>query len=346
MSNIVAASGRRSWGVTARYSSAVTDAPDVRRVLQLALAGVWMLDAVLQYQSFMFGKGFGQMLAATAPGNPAFVAEPINWNASLIEHHMVLLNAMFATVQLLLAIGIAWRPTVRLALGASIVWALGVWWFGEGLGEVLTGSASPVNGAPGAVLIYALIAVLVWPAERDSSARYVAARTVGLAAARAIWLAFWAAMVYFTLQSANLTSQGLHNIIVADATGEPSWLATVDDQVASALGHDGVAGSVILAIAFALIGASVFLAERARRAVLVLAIALAALIWVIGEAFGGILTGGGTDPNSGPLLALFTLLYWPGLAFGRIGSQQPATVAAASGQPDGTATAQATPAEG
>ena len=45
------------------------------------------------------------------------------------------INSVFATIQLLLALGIAYRPTVRVALAASIVWALGVWWFGEGLGR-------------------------------------------------------------------------------------------------------------------------------------------------------------------------------------------------------------------
>ena len=67
-------------------------------------------------------------------GNPALVASPILWNAHLVGQHPVPLNAVFATIQLLLALGIAWRPTVRLALGASVGWALGVWWFGEGLG--------------------------------------------------------------------------------------------------------------------------------------------------------------------------------------------------------------------
>ncbi len=38
---------------------------------------------------------------------------------------------------------------------------------------------------------------------------------------------------------------------------------------------------------------------------------VAAFIWVFGEAFGQILTGGATDPNSGPLLALLALAYWP-----------------------------------
>jgi hypothetical protein len=35
------------------------------------------------------------------------------------------------------------------------------------------------------------------------------------------------------------------------------------------------------------------------------------VIWVVGEAFGMILAGGATDPNSGPLLALLALAYWP-----------------------------------
>ena len=42
-----------------------------------------------------------------------------------------------------------------------------------------------------------------------------------------------------------------------------------------------------------------------------LAIVVAALIWIFGEAFGTIMTGGGTDPNSGPLLILLALTYWP-----------------------------------
>src|SRR5260370_41035521 len=50
---------------------------------------------------------------------------------------------------------------------------------------------------------------------------------------------------------------------------------------------------------------------RAARAVLVLAVAVAALIWVAGENFGGVFTGSGTDPNSGPLLALLAAAYWP-----------------------------------
>ena len=57
-----------------------------------------------------------------------------------------------------------------------------------------------------------------------------------------------------------------------------------------------------------------YLPAQAARGTLVLAIVLAAVIWVFGEAFGTIMTGGGTDPNSGPLLALLALAYWPAWA--------------------------------
>ena len=134
---------------------------DARRALQLVLAGIWLLDGVLQYQPAMYTKAFGQSLAAVAAGNPAIIARPITWQAGLVEHHLVLLNTAYATIQLLIGLGIAIRPTARLALAASIAWSVAVWWFGEGLGGVLSGGASPLNGAPGAVIIYALLAVLL-----------------------------------------------------------------------------------------------------------------------------------------------------------------------------------------
>jgi hypothetical protein len=34
-------------------------------------------------------------------------------------------------------------------------------------------------------------------------------------------------------------------------------------------------------------------------------------VWVSIQNFGGILTGEATDPNSAPLIILFSLMYWP-----------------------------------
>jgi hypothetical protein len=310
MSEIAAARATPAWAGHPG-AEAARAAPDARRVLQLALAGIWLLDALLQFQAFMFSKGFSQMLAGTASGNPGAVARPITWDANLVAHHGVLLNAIFATVQLLLGIGIAWRRTVRLALAASIAWAVGVWWFGEGLGMVLTGSASPVNGAPGAVILYALLAVLLWPADRGTPAPFTAARAVGTAAARALWLVLWLSLAYFALLPGNRAPQALNGMITGMESGQPGWLAALDRGAASLVAHQGLAASVVLAIALALIAAGVCLPPAAARTTLVLALVVAGVIWVFGEAFGGILAGGATDPNSGPLLALLALTYWP-----------------------------------
>src|SRR3984957_19515063 len=151
--------------------------PDARRALQLGLAAVWLLDGVLQFQPFMYTRAFAQMLGSAADGNPAVIARPITWDATLVEHHLVLLNTIFAVTQLLLGLGIAFRPTVRVALAASVAWSVAVWWLGEGLGGVLNGGSDPLNGGPGAVIIYALIAVLLWPADLPGGpAPFVAAR--------------------------------------------------------------------------------------------------------------------------------------------------------------------------
>jgi hypothetical protein len=57
---------------------------------------------------------------------------------------------------------------------------------------------------------------------------------------------------------------------------------------------------------------------------------VAVVIWVFGEAFGAIMTGGATDPSSGPLLALLALAYWPARAVVRTPVRTaPAPVAAA-----------------
>jgi hypothetical protein len=288
---------------------------DARRALQLVLAGIWLLDGALQYQPFMFTKAFATTtLGGTAGANPSVIARPITWNASVVSHHLVLLNTVFATSQLLLGMAIAIRPTVRIGLAASIAWSVAVWWLGEGLGGVLTSVASPLNGAPGAVIIYALLAVLLWPADRHQNAPFAAARAVGAPAARAAWLVLWGSLAYFTLTPANRAPQAVSGMIAGMENGEPGWLAAIQRGAASLTAGQGLAASVALAVALGVIAVGVFLPGRAVRPVLVLALVTAAVIWVVSEAFGTILVGGATDPNSGPLLMLLALAYWPARA--------------------------------
>jgi hypothetical protein len=77
------------------------------------------------------------------------------------------------------------------------------------------------------------------------------------------------------------------------------------------LAHQGLIASIVLAVALIVIAVGVFLPPALARSALILALVVAAFIWVFGEAFGQILAGTATDPNSAPLLALLALAYWP-----------------------------------
>jgi hypothetical protein len=76
--------------------------------------------------------------------------------------------------QLALGAGLLFRRTARAALAGTIAWGLAVWWLGEGLGGILgSATSSPLTGAPGAAVLYALLVLLAlafWPVRRDSAA--------------------------------------------------------------------------------------------------------------------------------------------------------------------------------
>ena len=78
---------------------------------------------------------------------------------------------------------------------------------------------------------------------------------------------------------------------------------------AQAAEHRGTQISVVLAVACAGVALGVF-SRRVRRPVLVIAAGIGLLFW-IAEGFGGIFTGEGTDPNTGPLLIVLAACYWP-----------------------------------
>ena len=285
---------------------------DLQRTFQLVLATVWLLDAVLQLQPFMFTRGsngFSGMLNNVAAGNPGWVAHSITWNASNVYHNPVLSNSAFALVQFLIGLGIVWKRSLKAALALSIVWSLGVWWFGEGLGNIAHGGATPFGGGPGAVLFYAVLAVLLWPSE-GSDRPFVAARSVGVTAAKAIWAVVWGLLALLAVVGSGRSPQSLHDLVAA-YTGQPGWLARIDRATASMFLHDGTVAAIFLAVVCVLVAVGVYLPQQFTKVTLVVGIVTFVFIWVATENFGGILAGGATDPNSGPLVIILALIYWP-----------------------------------
>jgi hypothetical protein len=297
--------GRASWA--ADYQSTET-----RRAIQLVLGLTWLLDAVLQLQPYMFTRAFEtQVIEPSGEGNPGFVAGPVRFTAQLMLHSPMAFDALFATVQLAIGLGLLCRRTARAALAGSVIWALAIWWLGEGLGGTFTSSATPITGAPGAAVIYALIAALAWPPRSPTApAASVAYQSpLGKSAARFAWLALWGSGIYLLLPS-NRAAGALRSLIASGTDGEPGWLGAVKHAAAGAIGTHSAAAAIALAVVFAVVALGVFVPAMTRP-VLILAVVTAAAIWVLGETVGQVFTGQATDPNSGPLLALLAAAYWP-----------------------------------
>jgi cytochrome c biogenesis protein CcdA len=72
----------------------------------------------------------------------------------------------------------------------------------------------------------------------------------------------------------------------------------------------GLAISIGLAVVFVAAGLGVCW-PATTRAALLLSVIVGVAIWVLGENFGGVLTGQGTDPSTGLVLVLLAVAFWP-----------------------------------
>ena len=119
----------------------------------------------------------------------------MNWAAHTAPNTTsTVYNTLFALVQVAIGLGLLWRRTVKPALALSFAWALVVWWFGEAFGMMFMTMASPLTGAPGAVLLYALIGLIVWPNGRPGG-------LLGVRGARIAWAALWLVMAWLWLEA-------------------------------------------------------------------------------------------------------------------------------------------------
>ncbi|MGW4697375.1 hypothetical protein ACWEO1_33920 [Kitasatospora cineracea] len=290
-----------------------------RRQAQVVLGLLWLLDGALQLQPFMFTTGFAhQIIAPTGDHQPAAVAGPVHWAAHLIAAAPLPLDVLFATTQLLLgaALLLARSPRlIRLTLAASTAWALSVWWLGEGLGGLAGLHTLMLTGAPGAVLLYAVVAGALWPrATRGhrpgnggpaDTATGTPEQADGL---RTSWISGWWTVLWTgaaVLQA--LPGNSALQAVADAADGAPGWLRPANQHTAAALAGAGTAVTVALVAAQALIGLAA-LRPRWRLPAACAAVALSLVFWVLGQGLGALTTGQATDPNAAPLYVLLALL--------------------------------------
>ena len=268
---------------------------DPIRTAQTALGLIWLLDAGLQFQSFMYSKGFIAMLTNMTSGQPHWLAVSVNWGAHLAAGNLTVYNTLFALTQAAIGFGLLFRPTVKPALIATFAWSLFVWWFGESFGMLFMNMAQPLTGAPGGVILYALIGLVIWPGPRPGG-------LLGIRGTRVMWASVWLLCAYLWLLQSSAAPNAARDMIDAAPSGM-SWLSSMQDGFASAAGGNGL----IIALSLSALSAAIALGvgfNRGARRWLILAMVLQLLYWLVGQGFGGIFQGGATDPNSAPLFIL------------------------------------------
>ena len=294
-----------------------------QRGLQIGLGLLWILDAALQFQPFMFGRGFVEdNILANASGQPFVLGDFITHIGNFVSPDVAVWNTFFALIQLFIGVGLLFRRTVRPALVVSFFWVLGVWVIGEGLGMLLTGTASALTGAPGSVFMYGLLGLMAWPrpprrylgwTDRPAGvASSGAAQGVGRSITPlAVWAGYWSLAAVLFLLPANRTRTSIQSAISGMTDGVPGWYAHFLTSVANLFSTTGTQTAWILAAVSVAIGLGPLVARRPGWFLAAGAL-LACLMWIVAQGLAGdVFSGSDTDPNTGPLVILLAAAMVP-----------------------------------
>src|SRR5690348_11085115 len=137
-----------------------------QKTLQRILGALWLIDGILQLQPQMFTMNMvNGVMQPMLDGQPGALKPSLQFIIDQTSSHLVAVNLLIAIVQILLGLGFLILPNRRIkpVVILSLVWSLIVWYGGEGLSMLLTGQAGSLSGAPGAVMLYPLLGLAIYP---------------------------------------------------------------------------------------------------------------------------------------------------------------------------------------
>ena len=297
-----------------RVSGAFPSRPRVSaRGIQIALGAIWLLDGLFQFKSFMYTHAIvTEVFGPAARGQPSFVGDPMKTLDGFYGDDLTLWNTLAGQIQVAIGLGLVLsRRTVRPALLVSFAWSLIVWWFGEGFGELTSHTLpAPLMGAPGAVILYAIVGLLVWPTGRQPAVSPADSGPLGDRGAKCAWSGLWILSAALWLANVNRARGATAQMIRSMAEGSPHWLASIQYwAVHRAQGH-GTAIAVALAVLSLAVALGVW--SPLRWPALWVAIAISLAYWVFGQSLGGpFWSESATDVNAGPLFVLLAVSMFP-----------------------------------
>ncbi|MDE3008579.1 MAG: hypothetical protein KGI14_06080 [Acidobacteriota bacterium] len=267
--------------------------------LRVLLGALWLFDGLLQCQPRLFTRAFAQhVLLPAQQGQPGLVSPLTHEVARLVLAHPALANGGFAFVQIALGIGLLRRRRPRMFVAGSVAWALSVWIIGEGFGG-LTMNGSLLSGAPGAALLYAVIALLAWP-SRDARRGDAPSRWAIFA-----WSALWTGGAALQVVNENNPATSLHTLLRNAQSGAPRWIARLDHHLLG-LSAPRLAPALLVGL-YVLLAIWATVPGLVRRLSLVVGSLIALTSWLVFQGLGDVTSGLSTDPNTGPLILVLAL---------------------------------------
>jgi len=294
-----------------------------QRALQITLGLFWIADAALQFQPYMFGQGFvDTFVLNNAHGQPFVLGDLITHVGNFVAPDIAVWNTFFALIQLGIGLGLLFRRTVRPALVVSFVWVLAIWVVGEGMGMILTGTASALTGAPGSVLLYGVLGLMAWPRPPRRDVDW-SDRPVGIASSAAaqglgrsitplaVWAGYWSLAAVLFVFPDNRTRTSVSSAIVGMAPWQPGWFSHFLTSLGNQFSTTGTQTAWVLAAVSLVIGLGPLLARRPGWFLLGGAL-FSLLLWIAGQGLvGNIFTTPVTDPNTGPLVIVLAAAMVP-----------------------------------
>ncbi len=292
-----------------------------KRLCQI-LGALWLFDGLLQLQPQMFTMNMvNGVMVPTVNAQPGFVAAILHWVIAVTTQNLIIVNLLIAVVQIILGLLFLSGRWVKETVIASFVWALIVWFAGEGMSMLFTGQAGILTGAPGAVLLYPLLGLLVYPRQsspaisKDAAANAEPRTLLSQVQFRWALAGFWFFMALLQLQP-HWWQAGQISQAISGMTGQGGldiWLIDpLLNRLSAITANIEIPLNIVLIVVCLALGAGVAFAKEERlRSFLIVSIVVSAIIWWGAQAFGMIFTGMATDFNSGLLLIVMALACWP-----------------------------------
>jgi hypothetical protein len=274
----------------------------IKNILTKFLGAIWLFDGLLQFQPKMFGPAFSsQVLVPLLQNQPSIIQSFVHFGMFLWNTNTVWTDTAAGILQcaigiLLLLPSSKSNIAIKFGLWVSIVWGIIVWIFGEGFGMIFTGSASFYTGAPGAVLAYVLLAILIL-VPKDFSVKFYA-KVLG-------WSFIFLSILQ--LQPTFWTSSGIQSLFTGSGDSF-SIVNTFPTYLSQVAGAHSISANILLLLISLILG--ILLILKPSRISASFGLVFLLLVWWIGQDFGqltSLISGVPTDPNMAPLFALFLL---------------------------------------